>query len=164
MHLHKVRNKPLKAIEGIIVVAVIALALFLGSVLAFLLRGPLGDSFAILVFWAVGISVALYTMRRYILSYSYAMSGSLLRMTFAYGRFERVLSEIYMNNILSAGTPEEVRERYPKAKVLRATRPTCEIEVFAVASRDNGGVIIHLLQPDETIREALAKAARENRK
>ena len=164
MHLHKVRNKPLKAVEGVIVVVAIALVLCLTSVLAFLLRGPMGDSFAILVFWIIGGAVALFTMRRYILSYSYAMSGSLLRMTFAYGRFERVLSEIYLNNVLSAGTPEEVRRRYPKAKVLRAIRPTCEIEVFAVASRDNGGVIIHLLQPDETIREALTKAARENRK
>ena len=164
MHLHKVRNRPLKALEGILVVVGIAVIIFLDSLLAQLLKGVLGDAFSSLVFWAIGILVALFTMRRYVLAYSYAMNNSMLRMTFSYGRFERMLGEIYMNNVLSAGTLDAVRKHYPQAKLVRVTRPTCDIEPFAVASRDNGGVIIHLLQPDEPIREALLKAAKENRK
>lgn len=164
MHIQKVQNQKLSALKGLGVVALIFAVIFAASIVTSLLTPVIGSLAASIAFWAAGILVALWTMRRFILSYSYGMGPNVLRVAYAYGRYERVMTDIYFGNILNAGTLEDMRDRYPGARVNRATRPGCAIPALAVAVRDNGAPAIYLLQPDETIRTALEETARKNRK
>lgn len=164
MHIQKVQNQKLSALKGLGVVALIFVAIYAVSIVTSLLTPLIGSLAASIAFWVAGILVALWTMRRFILSYSYGLGPNVLRVAYAYGRYERVMTDIYLNNILNAGTLEDMRTRYPSARVNRAIRPGCALSTLAVAVRDNGVPAIYLLQPDETIRTALEGSARKNRK
>jgi len=164
MHLQKVRNSKLSALKGLGVVAGIFAALFVITFVTQILIPFIGEGPSSLLFWGLGALIALWTMRRFVLTYSYGLGANVLRVTFAYGRYERVMSDIYFNNIVNAGTLSDMRTRYPSARVNRATRPGCDIEPLAVAARDNGVISIFLLQPDEVIRATLEDVAKKNRK
>ena len=164
MHLQKIRNRKLGALKGLGVVLAIFAALFVVTFITQLLIPFIGEGPSSLLFWGVGALIALWTMRRFVLTYSYGLGTNVLRVTFAYGRYERVMADLYFNNILNAGALDDMRARYPNAKVNRATRPGCEIEHLAVAAKDNGVVSIYLLQPDGVIREKLEEVAKKNRK
>ena len=151
MHLQKIRNRKLGALKGLGVVLAIFAALFVVTFITQFLIPFIGEGPSSLLFWGVGALIALWTMRRFVLTYSYGLGTNVLRVTFA-------------NNILNAGALDDMRARYPNAKVNRATRPGCEIEHLAVAAKDNGVVSIYLLQPDGVIREKLEEVAKKNRK
>ena len=164
MHLQKVQNPPLKAIQGVLVVLGLIAVIVLASVVLQLLSPWIGAAAASIAFWVVGIGVALWTTRRFIMSYTYALNGVMLKVTFAYGRYERAMREIYLNNVVFAGAPEAVRKRYPDARVQRAIRPRCSIDPFAVAYNDGNRIAIFVLQPDDEIRTALSVAAHPKKK
>ena len=164
MHLQKVRNSKPGALKGLGIVAGIFAALFVITFITQMLIPFIGEGLSSLLFWGCGALIALWTMRRFVLTYSYGLGTNVLRVTFAYGRYERVMSDIYFNHIVNAGTLSDMRTRYPSARVNRATRPGCDIEPLAVAARDNGVISIYLLQPDGVIRPKLEEVARKNRK
>ena len=91
MHLQKVQNPPLKAIQGVLVVLGLIAVIVLASVVLQLLSPWIGAAAASIAFWVVGIGVALWTTRRFIMSYTYALNGVMLKVTFAYGRYERAM-------------------------------------------------------------------------
>lgn len=161
MHLHKVKNDPLKPLQGVLTVLLLVGAVLLDSFIFQLLTPLLGEGNAALLFWAFGVLIVLWAMRRFVLTYTYGLSSTLLRITFAYGRYERAMEEIYLNNVVYAGEPADVRAKYPSARVRKAIRSGCPLPHYAVAHRDNGSVVITLLQPDGPIREALTAAARK---
>ena len=160
MHLHRVKNNPLKPLQGLLTVLLLVGAVLLDSLLFSLITPLLGEGNAALMCWVLGVLIALWTMRRFVLTYSYGLSSTLLRICFAYGRYERTMEDIYLNNIVFAGTPEAVRAKYPSARVHRAVRPGCPIPHYAIAYRNDGRICIMLLQPDDKIREALLAAAK----
>jgi len=164
MHLQKVRNQPLKALQGLGVVLGIFAALLVLTFVTQLLIPLAGELAASLIFWGLGVLAALWTMRRFILTFSYGLGTNVLRIAYAYGRYERVMVDLYFNNIRQTGDLDALRARYPNARVNRATRPGCPIPTLAVAARDNGVTAIYLLQPDEIIRKALEDAAKRNNK
>ena len=164
MHLQKVQNRKLSPLKGLCAVLGIFAALFALTFITQLLIPLVGEAFSSLLFWGLGALVALWTMRRFILTFSYGLGSNMLRIAYAYGRYERVMVDLYFNNILNAGALSDMRSRYPSARVNRATRPACDIEHLAVAARDNGVISIYLLQPDPVIRSTLEEVARKNRK
>lgn len=164
MHLQQIRNAKMSALKGIGVVLALLAVILLVSVVTELITPLVGSLAATILFWGAGIAVALWTMRRFVLTYTYALGPNVLRISFAYGRYERIMTDLYLNNILNAGSLDDMRARYPNARVNRATRPACSIPALAVAARDNGKPAIFLLQPDDTIRAALEETAKKNRK
>lgn len=164
MHIQKVQSPRLSVLKGIGAVTGIIAVIFAASVITSLLVPLIGSMGATIIFWAVGVLAALWTMRRFVLSFSYGLGPNVLRVAYAYGRYERVMTDIYFNNILNAGSLEDMRARYPNARVNRATRPACSIPELAVAARDNGVPAIYLLQPDDVIRAAIEETAKKNRK
>lgn len=164
MHLQKVQNRKLGALKGIGVVLGIFAALFVLTFVTQLLIPVIGEGPSSLLFWGLGALVALWTMRRFILTYSYGMGTNMMRIAYAYGRYERVMVDLYFSNILNAGSLSDMRARYPNARVNRATCRGCDIESLAVAARDNGATAIFLLQPDNVIRAKIEEVAKQNRK
>lgn len=160
MHLQKVQNRKLSAAKGLLVVLGIFAALFVLTLISQLLSALVSELAGSILFWGGGVGVALWTMRRFVLTYTYALGTNMMRICYAYGRYERVMTDLYFNNILRIGTLEDMRARYPDARVNRATRPTCPHESLAVVARDNGAPAIFLLQPDEEIKNALIAVVR----
>lgn len=163
MHLQKVQNPPLNPPQGALLVAGIVAVMYLASAASTWLFSYLG-ALAQLGFYALGILVALLVMRRFLLSYSYALNQNLLRLSHVYGKHERLIEDLYLTKIVSAGAPETVIARYPQARIQRCTLTTCPLEPLAVAWRDGADIRIALLQPDDVIRERLTAAAMENRR
>ena len=164
MHQHKVKNPPLKTLQGIGIVTLLVLGIVADSLLTSLLIPLIGEAFSSAIFWIAGGALALWTMRRFVLCYTYVMHENQFYISSAYGRYERMMADIYFNNILASGTEAEMRERYPDAKVTRATRPKCPLKPMALACRDNGRAVIFILQPDDYLREKLNEIARNNNK
>ena len=162
-HQQTVKNPPLKGVQGILVVAGLLAALILDSVLVQLLAPVIGGSNAGLLFWVVGAGVAMWTMRRYVLAYSYATNSNTLQITFAYGRYRRLLEEIYFNNMYHSGTLEEMKKRYPGARVNRAVRRGSEHAELALAYRSNGKTCIIVLQPDDAIRAIITENTKKKK-
>ena len=155
MYVQKVRSPAMGALRGIAVVLGIVLAVFVDLYLTRLLTLLLPEPVCGALFWVIGIAIALWALRRYILCYSYAVTDSLLRISYAYGRYERLMSDLYFNNMSCFGPVEEVKKRYPNARVDRATRPGCPLEPMAIACRDGGQTRIYIIQPDDTVRAKL---------
>ena len=164
MHQHKVRSRPLSALQGIAVVLGVVAAGLVDALLANLLSRVAPALVSTTVFWGLGAVLALWVMRRFVLSYSYILSSSLIRVSYAYGRYERVMTDIYRNNILACGTLEEMREHYPGAKVNHADLKGCDLPTLTVACRDDGKPALYVLQPDEEIREAILKSVPAKKK
>ncbi len=164
MHLHKVQNPPIKPLKGLAVVVGLIAVIVAANLLSQLAAPLIGNVPAAIAFYGFGVLAALWTMRRYILKYTYLLENNILHITFAYGRYERSMADIYLNNILNAGSLEDMRARYPSARVSKATRPACPTPALAIACKDGGSPAIYLLQPDEVIREKLEEVARKNRK
>ena len=164
MHRQRVSNPPIKAVQGLVIVVGLLAVLLLDSAVTRLLTGVIGSTASALLFWTVGVGVALWTMRRYVLAYSYELTGTMLQITFAYGRYERAMAEVYLNSVLFTGTPEQAKQRYPDSRKQAAIRPRCGIEPMAVVYSDGRGTVILTIQPDEKIREALNGAARGKKK
>lgn len=161
MHRQQLLNPPLKALKGLLVVVALVAAVLLDSLLAQLLTAVTSELVASIFFWCAGVAIALWTLHRYVMGYSYVLSSSLLSVAHLYGRYERRMEDIYLNNIVFAGAPEAVRKRYPDARVHRAVLPRNPAEVLAIAYRDDGKTAILLLQPDPQIRAALESACRK---
>lgn len=157
------RRPPIKGLRGLTVVLGIVAVVWLDSILAQLLAG-LNELVAAILFWGLGALVALIVLRRFIMGYSYALSSSLLRLSHAYGRYERLMEDVYLNSVVLAGEPEAVTKRYPDARVRRAVLPQNPAPAFAVAYRDDGKIRILHLQPDERVRAALEAAGKRGTK
>jgi LPXTG-motif cell wall-anchored protein len=95
MHQQTVKNPPLKFGKGILAVATLMVMVIADSVLTQMLEPWLGAGTAVVIFWALGALIAMYAMRRYVMSFSYAANSNMLQITFAYGRYRRMMEEIY---------------------------------------------------------------------
>lgn len=160
----KVQNPPLKPLRAMGVVIGVVAVLLMDSYLCQLLSLVIAPGTATIVFYAVGVLVALWVMRRYILSYAYVMNETMMRISFNYGRYQRLMGDVYLSNLVACGTLEEMKQRFPSVRVRRAVLPKCTTEHFAVVTKSASETFIYLLQPDDEIRTALKDAVRANRK
>ena len=163
MHLQKIRRRT-TALQGILAILAAVAAVALDGFLTSRLRPLLGGPIAAALFWIVGVVLALVMMRRFVLSYAYLLAPGMVRVSFAYGRMERLMLDLYLNNVRYIGTLEEMKKRCPGARVTRATLPDAAYAPLAVAHRDDGKMAILLISPDDEIREALEKTVRARKK
>ena len=160
----KVQNPPLKSFQALLVVVGIVAVLILDSILCQLLVNVMPAGTATILFYAVGVLVALWVMRRFILSYTYAMNDTVLRIAYTYGRYERLMGDIYLSNLVACGTLADMQTRFPSARVRRAVLPKCTLDHFAIVTKSSDETLIYLLQPTPELHAALKETVRENRK
>ena len=158
MYVQKVVSPGPGPLRGIAVVLLLMGALFLDLYLTRILALLLPDVLCACLFWLIGIGIALWTLRRYALGYTYAMDDKLLRVSYAYGRRERLMADLWFNNVCAFGPVGEVRARFPDCRVFSAVRPDCPWEKAAVACRDGGRIVIYILQPDTAVRQRLERS------
>ena len=158
----KLRNRQPGKIEGIGLIALIALAIVAGSLFFSRLAPRIGAT-ASLGFIGYGGVIAWLVLDRYVLCYVYTANADCLRVCRAYGKRERFMVDVWLNRVLACGTPEEMKQRFPNARVSRATRSQCPFEPLALAYQDSDRTAILVLQPDEAMRKHLTEAVRSRR-
>ena len=152
----KIQNRQPKGLQGVGVVALAALATLAGSAFFYRLGARLG-SMASLLFIAYACAIAWFLLNWYAMSFIYTANDDCLRVSRAYGKRERFVADVWLNQVVAYGAPEEVRERCPGAPVTQATRSQCALEPLALAYREDGRTRIIVVQPDDALRAHLMK-------
>ena len=158
----RVQNPQLKPLQGIGVVVGAVAAAALGSVVFSRLALIVG-TIASVGFILYGMGIAALLMRRYVLSYRYQAGPDCLRIQRMYGRYARAMAEVWYNSVSAWGTPEDVRAKYPSARVSKAVCSRCKIAPFAMAHQSDGRTVITVIQPEVALREHLEKAFRRGK-
>lgn len=151
-----VAHKKIGTLHGLMLVAglVVILILLNYLVLGFLAT-YIGNGASSIAFWVLGGLVAWLVLRIYIVKYSYELGDEVLRLTRAYGKRERLIDDIYLNNLLFLGKPEEAAKRFPNARRVKAVHAKGEFPVVALAYRASDGQYIALIQANDELKAAL---------
>lgn len=157
MHTQKLQNRQPDALRGAGLVLLVALAAVAGSMFFSRLAPRLGALSSVL-FIAYGCAIAWYLLDWYALSFIYTANDDCLRVCRAYGKRERFVADVWLNQVVAWGEPDDVKKRFPDARVTRATRSQCAFEPMALTYRQDGRVRTMIIQPDEAMRAHLLKA------
>lgn len=155
-----IQNRQPKGLQGAGLVLLVALASIAGSAFFTRMQARLG-AWASALFIAYGCAIAWFLLNWYALSFVYTATDDVLRICRAYGKRERFAADIWLNRVEAWGTPEAMKQRYPQAKVLNATRSQCEFEPLALVYRDSDALNIAVIQPDDAMRAHLLGAIRK---
>ncbi len=151
----KIQNRKLPAWAGILLVLGIAAFLLVLSQVCAWLSQATGTSLGMFLFWGAGAGAAWLLLNRVVMGYTYTYNGLVLRVERTYGSRSRFAEDVNLRRLKGMGTLEEMKARFPGAKVFRATRRQCPLPELAVAYADGDRVRIAVLQPEEALRAKL---------
>ena len=151
-----VAHKKIGTLHGLLlVVGLIVILVLLNYLVLGFLATYIGNGASSLAFWALGGLIAWGVLRIYIVKYTYEMGDEVLRLTRAYGKRERLIDDIYLNNLLFLGKPEDAVKRFPNARRVKAVHAKGEYPVVALAYRASDGNYIALVQANDELKVAL---------
>ena len=155
----RVTNRPVKGMKGVGLIAMIALAVIVGSNFFYFLGRWIG-SISSALFIIYGCVIAWLLLDWYVLGFVYTCNNGCIRVCRAYGRYERFMTDVWLNGIQACGPLDAMKSRFPGAKVHKAVRPECHIEPLAVVYNDAGRTAILLMQPDDALRAVILRAVK----
>ena len=160
-----VGHKKMTPARGFLVVlALVAVLVLINYIVLDYLAGWIGYTAASIGFWVIGILLALYVLRVYVVRYGYEIDGGVLRLTRSYGKRARFIEDIYLRQIVFTGTPEAAKKRYPETRRVRALYCRSDLPTLAVVYKGSDGVKTALIQADAQTRALLDAAVKGNRK
>lgn len=157
----RLSNRKPGPLEGLGVIALIALAVIAGSMFFYRLESRVG-TLASVLFIAYGCAIAWFLLNWYVLGFVYTSNADCLRVCRVYGKRERFMVDVWLNQVVAWGTPEEIKQRYPDAPVQHATRSQCPFEPLALAYNSSGKTAVLVLQPDDAMRKHLIEAIKNS--
>ena len=155
----RVSNPQPGALQGAGIVLLIALAALAGNALFGWMGRWLG-ALASVGFILYGCVIAWMLMDRFALSYVYTANADCLRVCRAYGKRERFMLDVWLNQVKACGAPDEMKKRFPGARIAHATRAKCPLAPLALAYQAGSKTAILVIQPDDALRQHLVKAVR----
>ena len=158
-------HKKLNPLQGLLLIVCLLAILFLVNYLAIDLFGAwfsriserAGVLAGLVAFWAIGGFIALQVLRVYVARIDYTMNEDLLRMSRFYGKRERHIEDVYLNQLLFVGAPEDAQKRFGKLRCTRATHPSCKLPRTALVYKTSSGTRMALIQADEDMKAALTQ-------
>lgn len=156
----KVTHRPLKGFSGAALILVIAALVIALSNFFSAMERVIGSLYASMMFIACGMGVAGFLLNWYVLGFLYITDGDMLRVNRVYGKRERPMLDIRLTTALACGPLDDMRRRFPNARVHRAVKRDCPIEPFAVVYKDGNRPAILLLQPEAALKAAIIKAVK----
>ena len=155
----RIQNRQPNALQGAGVILAVALAVLAGSAFFSRLEPRIGTLSSV-AFIAYGCLIAWFLLNWFVLGYIYTSNADCLRICRVYGKRERFMTDIWLNQVLTCGTLAEVKERCPGARVSRATKSQCSLTPLALAYKESGRTVIAVIQPDDAMRAHLISAIR----
>lgn len=158
-------HKKLNPLQGLLLIVGLLAILFLVNYLAIDLFGVwfsrisqrAGSLAGLIAFWGIGGFIALQVLRVYVARIDYTMTEDLLRMSRFYGKRERHIEDVYLNQLLFVGTLEDAQKRYGKLRCTRATHPSCKLGRTALVYKNSVGTRMALIQADDALKAALTQ-------
>ena len=149
----------LKVWQGCLLVLLVAVFLFAAQfVLTFLqyaltyfriLDGQTAYTIASVAYWLLGGLLGLKFLRDYVQNFLYTANTKQLQVERIYGPGRpRFMEDVYFSRLKALGEVEEIKKRFPGAKVQRATLRRATLPVKAVAYDSAEGMKLLLFQPD----------------
>ena len=160
MYRQTVKDTSLKGFKGTLLVLAVLAAALGGSALFSMLGKTMGSASSI-GFIAYCCLLAWVLLSYYIMGFVYATDGKCLRICRIYGKRERFMCDVWLNTVQAYGNPEDVKKRFPEAKVENAVKKQCTLDAFAIAYKTDGRIVVLNIQPDETMREKLIEVLRK---
>lgn len=151
-----VAHKKIGSMQGILLVlALIAALVLLNYLVLGLLATYIGNGASSLAFWVLGGLLAWGVLHIYVVKYSYELGEDVLRINRAYGKRERHIDDIYLNNLIFLGSPEEAKKRWPNARRVKAVHTKGENATMALVYKSADGRRVVLFQPNDELRQRL---------
>ena len=150
-----IQNKHPSLLTGALLVAGIACLFLLLNWLCGLVQRYVSPSLGLLLFWGLGAAAVWLLLREVVMGYAYTYNGMVLRIERLYGKRVRFVEDVAVRRLRGIGAPEEMKARFPGARVVRATLRRCPLPELAVAYNGAEGLRIAVLQPDEAMRAKL---------
>lgn len=158
-------HKKLNPLQGILLIVGLLVILFLVNYLAIDLFGVwfsriserAGALAGLIAFWVIGGFIALQVLRVFIARICYTMNDDLLRMSRFYGKRERHIEDVYLNQLLFVGTIEDARKRYGKLRCIRAIHRSCKLPHTALVYKNSEGMRMALIQCADAMKDALTQ-------
>ena len=156
----RVENRSLQGWRGFALVLVVAVAIIFVSNFFYMLERRIGHAASVL-FIALGCAVAWFLLEWYVKGFKYVCDGGLLRVSRTYGKRERFMLEVWLSGVSACGSLEDMKRRFPGAKVRRAAKHACPIEPLAVAYNEAGKQAILVIQPEERLKRIIVDAVKK---
>ena len=160
MYRQIVKDTSLKGFKGTLLVAAVLAAALVGSAL-FSMLGKVIGSVSSIAFIAYCCLLAWFLLSYYIMGFVYATDGKCLRICRIYGKRERFTCDVWLNTVQAYGKPEEIKKRFPEARLESAVKKQCNLNMFAIAYKTDDKIVILNIQPDEKMKEKLIEALRK---
>lgn len=160
-----VGHKKLNDFAGIaLVLGLVAVLILLNYLVIDLLAARIGATAASIGFWVLGGLLAWLVLRVYIVTYTYETGAGVLRLCRHYGKRERFIEDIYLNQIEFVGTEEEAKAKYPRTKTVSAVHGSDKTPVTAVAYKTADSVRIARIQANDELKGLLVDQVKANKK
>ena len=162
-------HKKLNPLQGILLIVALMAILFLANYLAIDLFGAwfsryserAGALAGLISFWVIGGFIALQVLRVYVARICYNMNDDLLRMSRFYGKRERHIEDVYLNQLLFVGTIEDAQKRYGKLRCVKALHRSCKLPRTALVYKNSEGTRMALIQCDDAMKSALMQQVKK---
>ena len=129
-----------------------------------ILDAQVAYTIASVAYWLFGGFLGLRFLRDYVLNFLYTANTKQLQVSRVYGPGRpRFMEDVYFSRLKAIGEVEEMKKRFPGAKVLRATLRRATLPVKAVVYDSTEGVKILLLQPNEELWARLHAVLKERK-
>ena len=155
----RISNPQPGALQGAGIVLLIALAALAGNALFGWMGRWLG-ALASVGFILYGCVIAWMLMDRFALSFVYTANADCLRVCRAYGKRERFMVDVWLNQVLAYGSLDDMKKRFPGARMAHATRTGCPLSPLALAYQADKKTAILVIQPDDALRAHLIQTVR----
>ena len=162
-------HKKLKPLQGVLLIIGLFAALILLNYVAIDFVGlwfsriseRAGTIAGLVAFWGLGGGIALQVLRVYVARVGYTMNEDLLRMSRFYGKRERHIEDVYLNQLLFVGTLADAQKRFGKLRCTKATHPSCKLPRTALVYKTSSGTHMALIQADEDMKAALTQRVKK---
>ena len=155
----RIQNKQPGLLTGILLVIGIAAFFIVLNLVSTAVQLYVNGTLGFLLFWGLGAAAVWLLLSQVVMAYQYTWNGMVLRVERVYGKRARYAGDIALRHLTGMGTLEEMKRRFPGAKVTKALRRQCPLEPLAVAFRDADNVQrIFVIQPNDELREKLDEA------
>lgn len=157
MFEQKLLSQSLKGWRGIVLILGIMASVLIGSLFFSILELRIGNN-ASLGFLLYSFAIAWFLLVRYVLGFVYTINDSYLRICRIYGKRQRLMCDIWLNTIQAYGSPEDMRKRFPDARISRAVKSKSELAPFAIAYTASDRTQITIIQPNDELRKRIIDA------
>ena len=154
----KIQNRQPNLLTGLLLVVGIAVFFIALSLVTSAIQIYVNETLGVLLFWGLGAGLVWLLLSQVVMAYQYTWNGMVLRIERLYGKRARFAEDIALRHLNGLGSLEEMKAKFPRAKVTRAVRRQCPLQQLAVAYTDSEGQRICVIQPNDELREKLYAA------